>query len=747
LYEKEFLEDCLSVFNSAFFNNGPIIGFIWNDDEDWSVQAVSKNVEKLLGYDLDSFKNNQFLYKKIIHTDDLSCVVEEVSSNKKNKVKTFSHKAYRLKNNKNEFIWIHDSTTILYDSTGNVICYVGHIVDCTEEIKNLQLIEKNKSEILKSKQIWIDAIERNGDGYWEWNFLDKKLFFSPQWKNLFGYDDEDEIRTVEDWEKLVHNEDLESIYEDVRNHINKKTHLYSNEHRILCKDGSYKWVLDKGAISEYDESNNPIKMIGIYRDITNIKEEENKVKSILKNIPDLVWIKDVNGQYVLCNKRFEQLYSDIEENIVGKTDYDYVSKELADFFSENDLKALNSTKPLSNIEEVIFANDGHSEILYTTKTKVYKSDGTILGILGISKDITELKKKEEEFEAIFNYSIDGLAILDLEGNFLDFNDSFLKITRRTRAELKNMTCQSLSIKEDYEKSLLAFEEIKTKGFVKNLEKRIVVDDGKTIVLNLSAVLLPDKKRILESIKDITDTKLLETQSKLASMGEMIGNIAHQWRQPLSVISTIASGIKIEKEYELLNLDELIPNMNNIVEQTQYLSKTIDDFRNFVRNDECKKTFTLNDAVTKSLAILKATFKNNDIKVIFENLDFKHEIYGFENEFIQALINILNNSKDALKDQENLENRLIIISSSMMDKKFVLEILDNAGGIEENILNKIFEPYFTTKYKSSGTGLGLSITYKIFKEHHNADILVCNKNFQYENMNCLGASFQIVFNLD
>jgi len=235
-------------------------------------------------------------------------------------------------------------------------------------------------------------------------------------------------------------------------------------------------------------------------------------------------------------------------------------------------------------------------------------------------------------------------------------------------------------------------------------------------------------------------KLLSEQSKLAAMGEMLGNIAHQWRQPLSIISTGATGMQAQKEYGLLNDEQFNKTCNIINDNAQYLSKTIDDFKNFIKGDRVKEVFTLEENINSFIHLVEGSIKTYNIKLIL-NLEKGLKINGYTNELIQCFINIFNNSKDVLKNIDE-ENRLIIITSYTKENNIIIKIQDNGKGINENIISKVFEPYFTTKHKSQGTGLGLHMTYKFIVDGMKGTIFVKNKKFVHNQKHFIGALFTI-----
>ena len=279
-----------------------------------------------------------------------------------------------------------------------------------------------------------------------------------------------------------------------------------------------------------------------------------------------------------------------------------------------------------------------------------------------------------------------------------------------------------------------------------VKKRTTQLENSNIILNEKKNELFELNKNLElKIKDeIEKNKIIQEKlfkaDKLASMGEMLSNVAHQWRQPLSVISTIATGIKFQKEMNLLKDYEIAESMELINKNAQYLSKTIDDFKNFIKNDKSAQYYNLSKTITNFITIIDSSIKDKNINLIFD-LDHEIVVEGNPNQIIQCLINIFNNSKDALEETQQNEY-LIFISTKKIENKILIKIKDNAGGISQDILPKIYDPYFTTKHQSQGTGLGLHMTYRLITESMNGKIDALNTKFKFNNKLYKGVEFTI-----
>lgn len=231
-----------------------------------------------------------------------------------------------------------------------------------------------------------------------------------------------------------------------------------------------------------------------------------------------------------------------------------------------------------------------------------------------------------------------------------------------------------------------------------------------------------KKVKIEVEKQREKENLLIQQSKLAALGEMIGNIAHQWRQPISAVSAIMMNIKWTALSQGMDKHFLDERMKEANEQLKYMSQTIDDFRNFFKPNKEKEYFDLKSEIKKAYKILQESllYSNINLQIFSSNTI---TVYGYANEFSQVVLNLISNAKDVLLER-NIENPRIEIHISQDDKYIFCEIKDNGGGIEEKNIDRIFEPYFTTK-EHHGTGIGLYISKEIIQKHMQGTLEVKN----------------------
>jgi len=251
----------------------------------------------------------------------------------------------------------------------------------------------------------------------------------------------------------------------------------------------------------------------------------------------------------------------------------------------------------------------------------------------------------------------------------------------------------------------------------------------------------EQKIIIETQKVRDKDKQMAQQARSAAMGEMIGNIAHQWRQPLSAINTTASGMQLQMQLGIATNEEISESYSKIMGYVDFLTQTIEDFRGFFREDKEKTVFNIVDTITKTLSVTSASYKDNDIHLINKTTGMELISFGMPSELSQVFLNILNNAKDALISNK-IEHKYVQISCQKTDNENIVYIHDNAGGIPDHIIEKIFDPYFTTKHQSQGTGIGLYMSKEIVEKHMRGNLSVKNKDIDIEGTIYTGACFKI-----
>ena len=379
----------------------------------------------------------------------------------------------------------------------------------------------------------------------------------------------------------------------------------------------------------------------------------------------------------------------------------------------------------------------------------------------------KLKKSKEiveesllNIQRILDTTIEAISVSDKDHNIIVINKSALDIFGYTREEFLKLNAFDVIAPDSLSKVRRAFTQSSTGQYELNLVKKDrtifpalvagtnIIYKNKSArvstVINLTSLKEAQKDleklnneleiRVTEELEqNLKKEKLIMQQSRLAQMGEIISMIAHQWRQPLSSISLTIVAIKLKMDLKKFDFDSkkginefkqyLYNQFGDIQDSISNLSTIIDDFRTFYKPNKKSVKINIDEIIEKSLNIIGISLYQDDIDVRKE-LNCNREISIYDNEMMQVILNILKNSQDNFTQRE-IEDKKIIIRTRSTQQKVILEIEDNGGGIEDDILPSIFDPYFSTKYDKNGTGLGLHMSRIIITDHHNGKLYAQN----------------------
>ncbi len=347
------------------------------------------------------------------------------------------------------------------------------------------------------------------------------------------------------------------------------------------------------------------------------------------------------------------------------------------------------------------------------------------------KNIFEAENPRAALEVLKNHKID-LIISDIEMPEMD-GLTFVETLRKSNFTMPVIITSAYTSPDYFKKAI----DLRIDKYITKPVK--IQDLFEAIEMSYNRM----KNEELRTKNTLLEEKIFEYQSRMSTIGEMVGNISHQWRQPLTTISTVLTELKFMKELGDLSDELLTEDIAIIQKNINQMSETMDDFRELIMGDKKVEDFNLTEHINQVINICKAIIVTNFIKI-----EFKHDediiISNLKNALSQSMINIINNAKDALLDT-NEDDRFILIDVQKNDENVIINIKDTAGGIDSENLNQVFDVLFTTK-EDTGTGIGLYMTKKMITEKMNGQITVNNETFTHENKEYTGAVFSITLPL-
>ena len=473
--------------------------------------------------------------------------------------------------------------------------------------------------------------------------------------------------------------------------------------------------------------------------------------TVIDSLPGVFYVYDEQGRLVRWNKNNEHVTGYTTEELSRIHVIDLVPPE-----ERRDLAAKMDevfTAGFAETEVSILSKSGKLTPHFVTGIKAVINGRPLL--IGMGIDITErkgaeeaLRKSEEKFRSLIESTSDWIWEIDGTGVYTYASPKITEILGYEPAEVLGRTPFDLMPADEAAHLRPQLDAIiSARDPFQRLENINRHKDGRLVVLETSGVPIFDregrwtgyrgidrditerkraehaleelnrtlKQRVQEEVaKNLEKDRMMMVQARQAAMGEMLGNIAHQWRQPLNIVGLIIQDLQDAQVHGQLTPEYLDKGVRRSMDVIQHMSQTIDDFRGFYRVDKEKQTFFLNEIVDRVLAFVEAGFRNTNI-TLDVHLEKAIKAEGYPNEFAQALLNLLNNARDVLVERK-VRSPKVTIRLVRHNGRAVVTISDNGGGIPSNDLEHLFEAFFTTKGEGKGTGIGLYMSKNIIEKN-------------------------------
>lgn len=608
--------------------------------------------------------------------------------------------------------------------------------------RNIAERKEAEKALLASEKRFRLLIENQGEGVGLVDPDENFIFVNPAAETIFGMAPGKLVG--KNLRKFISPDHLERLHQESQKRSRNKRSSYEID--IVRPDGKIKNILIT-ATPQLNDEGKFVGTFGVFRDITDrrkveaeLQAKEAHLSTLVRTIPDLIWLKDINGVYLTCNKMFEKFFGAPASEIIGKTDYDFVEPELADFFRKNDMNAVAAGKPTSNEEWITFASDGKRALLETIKMPMYDVKGKTIGILGVGRDITARKQAEEQlrqseikYRTLIETMPDGVYRSTPEGKFIEVNDAMVNILGYDNKE----DLMAIDIKTD-----LYFDPSDREGLVLKFKPEeldvypLKKKDGSAVWVEDHGWYVKDENENVifhEGIsRNVTDRKMAELQLQKyseelqelnATKDKFFSIIAHDLKTPFNSILGLSEILKDEAK----NLDiETIIQYSGIIHSTSGNTyQLLENLLDWARVQQSRIIFNQVPILLKKLVLevidLNSEAANQKKILIINNIPDKMIISADQEMLKTILRNLISN---ALKFTS--ANGKIEITAKSVSEIIEISVKDTGTGISKEDIDKLFkvDSNFTKRgtENEKGTGLGL-ILCKEFIEKHGGTIWV------------------------
>ncbi|GAB1544870.1 hypothetical protein NUACC21_75460 [Scytonema sp. NUACC21] len=720
---KQALRESEQRFRSAF-ENAAIGMSLVSPDGRWL--RVNRSLCEIVGYSESELLATTF--QAITHPDDLDTDLDYVRQMLRDEIRYYEMEK-RYLHKQGHIVWILLSGSLVRDSDGQPLYFIAQIQDITRR--------KQVEEALReSEERWQLALRGNNDGIWDWNVKTNEVFFSSRWKEMLGYEDNEISNHLDEWAKRVHPDDLPWVSQVIQDHFAKRTPFYISEHRVLCKDGTYKWILDRGQ-ALWDEAGNAVRMAGSHTDITErkqaeqaLRESERRFRAIFDQTFQFVGLLKPDGTLLEANQTALDFGGITHADTVGLPFWEArwwtISTETQNQLKDAIARAARGEFVRYEVD-VLGAKDTVATIDFSLKPFLDET-GEIVLLIPEGRDISQRKRVEDalrQSEALFRSLSEsspvGIFRTDARGNCIYTNPRCQAICGFTYGEALGEGWKPFVHPKDLEPFLSDWAKaaVAKKEFFTDI--RCCHRDGTIRFCRFQAVPILSTEQQLSgyvgTVEDITDARAIEKMKN-----EFISIVSHELRTPLA---SIQGSLGLLTSGRLNSQPEKVQRMLEIAKaETERLTRLVSDILDLERLESGKIAIEKNlcDTATimlQSVESVRTLAEKSQIGLKVSPLSV--QVWADSDRIIQTLVNLLSNSiKFSPPGSTVWLSAELSQNPSLNTPQVLFKVQDWGRGIPSDKLDSIFRRFqqvdATDSRTKGGTGLGLAICRSIVQQH-------------------------------